>query len=82
MIEEVAAALGGGGVTAVVIYILRSILFRALEDMKRQLTPNGGNSVHDLARKTVEVTENIDARVKILETKVDALILSRIQDRG
>lgn len=82
MTEEVIAALGGGGATAAVVYFLRAILFRMLTDLKKQLTPNGGNSVYDLARKALEVSVATEARVKQLETKVDALILSGVQKRG
>lgn len=81
-VEDIIAALGGTGITAAIIayigFILKNALLKAMEDLKKQVSPNGGNSIHDLARKALEVSVNTEARVKTLEGKVDAIILSRI----
>jgi hypothetical protein len=80
--EIIIAALGGGGLATTIAYVLRAILFRALDDLRKQLVPNGGNSVHDLARKSWEASEATNKRVEILEAKVDALLFSGVQNRG
>lgn len=58
---------------------------KALQDLKAQMVPNGGSSLFDqakqakeLASKAVELGVLNEAKLKQLETKVDALILSRI----
>jgi len=75
------------GIAVSVILAFAAWVFRkALEDLKSQMKPNGGGSLFDqakdakdLASKAVDLGVLNEARLKQLETKVDALILSRLQ---
>lgn len=86
MTEEILAAIGGTGIVGTVITYLalraRKVFLEAIKDLQKQVTPNGGNSIHDLARKALEVSVSNEARLKVVEQKVDALILSSVSQRG
>lgn len=86
---ELYATLGGTGLTSALIsyigYIIHRSLTKATGDLQKQVTPNGGSSLYDqvkdgkdFAQKALEISVATEARVKQLETKVDALILSRV----
>lgn len=67
------------------IVFLTWILRKAIQDLKNQVTPNGGGSMYDktneakdFARKALEVSVATEARLINLESKVDAIILSRL----
>lgn len=72
-------------VSTIVIAFFTWVLRAAIRDLKDQVTPNGGGSMYDktnetkdLARKALEVSVSTEARVINLESKVDAIILSRL----
>lgn len=84
-----ASLLGGGAVGGVLVALLKSALNAALSDLQanvsKHLTPNGGNSAYDqitktkdIAQKALEVSVANEARLKTLENKVDAIVLSRV----
>lgn len=84
-----ASLLGGGAVGGVLVALLKSALNAALTDLQanvsKHLTPNGGNSAYDqitktkdIAQKALEVSVANEARLKTLENKVDAIVLSRV----
>jgi hypothetical protein len=71
--------------TAGGLWFVTWIIKKALADLKRQVTPNGGSSLYDhskeakeLASRAVDISLATDAKVKDLERKLDAFFLSRI----
>lgn len=81
--------LVSSGVLSAIGLALRSALKSAVDqftkDISSHLTPNGGSSLYDqakqgkdFAQKALEISVQTEARVKQLETKVDAIILSRV----
>lgn len=88
-----ASLVGGGGAAALIGGLLRSALKTALNaavqdlqtNVSKHLTPNGGESAYDqitktkdIAQKALEVSVANEARLKTLENKVDAIVLSRV----
>jgi hypothetical protein len=66
-------------------WAFKRIVTSLVDDLKRQVTPNGGKSMYDqvtqsmdLSRKALENSVLLERRLLGLEAKVDALILSGI----
>ncbi|MEU8317086.1 hypothetical protein AB0C33_01845 [Nonomuraea sp. NPDC048881] len=83
--SELTVQIVSGVAVPVVLGLVGWVVRKAIQDLKSQITPNGGSSLYDqakeakdLASKAVELGVLNEARLKQLETKVDALILSRI----
>lgn len=84
--SELTIQIISGLTVPVVLGFIGWIFRKALQDLKNQMVPNGGSSLYDqakeakdLAAKAVEIGVLNEAKLKQLESKVDALILSRIQ---
>lgn len=81
MTDEIYAALAALVITA--IGALTILVKRWTDSLSRQLSPNGGKSVYDqvtkamdLSRKALEMSVLVEAQIKEVKTKVDAIILS------
>lgn len=86
MINELALQIISGVLVPLILGLIAWITRRALQDLKSHMVPNGGSSVFDqakeakeLASKAVEISLLNEARLKQLEQKIDAIILSRLQ---
>lgn len=84
--NELAIQIVSGVVVPLILGLIAWIFRRAIQDLKSHMIPNGGSSVWDQARdakelasKAVEISLLNEARLKQLEQKIDAIILSRLQ---
>lgn len=82
---ELTVQIVSGVAIPIVLGLIGWVVRKAIADLKDQVTPNGGSSLYDqakdakdLASKAVDLAVLNEARLKQLETKVDALILSRL----